>query len=65
MLLQVRMAMCSVDPRPARLERTDGPGGSYGIGEAADAFTRAAVTHGWTVPNDLRETAGQVGFPGV
>lgn len=63
-LLQVRMAMCSVDPRPARLERTDGGSrATYGIGEAVDAFTRAAAVHGWTVPNDLRETAGQVGFP--
>ncbi|KAK6084201.1 polymerase [Seiridium cupressi] len=54
-LLQVRMALCSVDPKPARLESTKGAGRDYGIGEAFDAYKRAAMTHGWQIPKDLEE----------
>jgi len=62
-LLQVRLALCSLDPRPARLQR--GPGGKvvrpkmpdYGIGEAIEAYIRAATTHGWKIPVDLRRMA--------
>ncbi len=54
-LLQVRMALCNLEPKPARLanERSD-----YGIGEALEAYRRAAMTHGWVVPPDLHITAG-------
>ena len=43
-LLQVRLAMSSTDPKPARLE----PGGvrDYQVGEAVEAFVRACHTHG-------------------
>ncbi|KAK5660918.1 hypothetical protein OQA88_12291 [Cercophora sp. LCS_1] len=58
-LLQVRLALCSQDPKPARL--LDGSGRSdYGVAEAIDAFVRAATAHGWAVPQDLRETANGV-----
>jgi ubiquitin-conjugating enzyme E2 Q len=44
-LLQVRLAMSSTDPKPARLE-----GGQlvrdYGVGEAVEAFRRACAIHG-------------------
>lgn len=54
-LLQVRMAMSSLDPKPARLEnhgRID-----YGVGEAVEAYMRACAVHGWTVPPGFREMA--------
>jgi ubiquitin-conjugating enzyme E2 Q len=58
-ILQVRMALCAVDDRPARLDRT--PRGwkltDYGIDEAVDAYLRAAQAHGWAVPSDFRDTA--------
>ncbi|KAF2749844.1 hypothetical protein M011DRAFT_465504 [Sporormia fimetaria CBS 119925] len=47
-LLQVRMALCSTDPKPARLEIHGR--GDYGVGEAVEAFVRACKMHGWTVP---------------
>jgi ubiquitin-conjugating enzyme E2 Q len=73
-LLQVRLALCSQDPRPARLVKQKpyidltGPsfrscGGSahdYGIGEAIEAYIRAASTHGWRIPDDLRQTANGI-----
>ncbi|KAK4132871.1 hypothetical protein BT67DRAFT_63295 [Trichocladium antarcticum] len=63
--LQVRMAMCSLDPKPARLDMARagagggmvGPRNDYGVGEALDAFMRAATAHGWGVPEGLRTTA--------
>jgi ubiquitin-conjugating enzyme E2 Q len=54
-LLQVRMAMSSLDPRPARLE--SGGRGEYGVGEAIDAYLRACAVHGWTAPAGFREMA--------
>ncbi|KAJ4982919.1 polymerase [Stagonosporopsis vannaccii] len=54
-LVQVRMAMTSLDPRPARLERSGRR--NYGIGEAVEAYIRACAMHGWTVPADFKETA--------
>jgi hypothetical protein len=55
-LLQVRMAICSEDPRPAQLD--NGNRFEYGIGEAVDGYLRAATTHGWRVPqafmNEIR-----------
>ncbi|SPQ27607.1 af7102b5-66b2-4079-b283-868b21aaec68 [Thermothielavioides terrestris] len=70
--LQVRMALCSTDPQPARLDpavlqmgkarglRQAGPWMDYGIAEAIEAFIRAANAHGWTVPANLRVTANGV-----
>lgn len=54
-LLQVRMAICSVDPKPARLA----PGGpsDYYVGEAVEAYKRACNVHGWTIPPGFNETA--------
>lgn len=52
-LLQVRMAMSSLDPKPARLE--NGGRQDYGVGEAVDAYIRACAVHGWTVPPGFRE----------
>ncbi|KAI9366084.1 hypothetical protein DFJ73DRAFT_807042 [Zopfochytrium polystomum] len=47
-LLQVRMAICSLDPKPARLDhRHDVP---YSASEAISAFVRVAQAHGWEVP---------------
>jgi ubiquitin-conjugating enzyme E2 Q len=54
-LLQVRMAISSLDPKPARLENTARM--DYGVGEAVEAFTRACAMHGWTVPAGFREMA--------
>ena len=61
-LVQVRAAICSTDP-PARLQsgtsafhRTD-----YGINEAVDAYERFARTHGWQVPEDLKEMTKEDG----
>ncbi|CAK7221036.1 hypothetical protein SEUCBS140593_004436 [Sporothrix eucalyptigena] len=52
-LLQVRLALCATD-RPARLDsklfRRD-----YGIGEAFEAYKRAAATHGWQIPADMQK----------
>jgi ubiquitin-conjugating enzyme E2 Q len=59
-LLQVRLAMSNVEPRPARLE---GQGKKqynqdYSTGEAMAAFIRACAMHGWQVPKDFQEFAG-------
>ena len=43
-LLQVRLAMSSTDPKPARLE--PGAARDYQVGEAVEAFIRACHTHG-------------------
>ena len=53
-LLQVRMAMSSTEPNPARLQLSSGYGSqAYGVGEAIDAYKRACAMHGWAVPKDL------------
>lgn len=69
-LLQVRMAITSVEPKPARLE--NGGIRDYGIGEAVEAYIRACNTHGvgnpvtfpacfiltttqWKVPKDFHK----------
>jgi ubiquitin-conjugating enzyme E2 Q len=54
-LLQVRMAISSLEPKPARLE--GGGRMDYGVGEAVDAYIRACAVHGWTVPPGFREMA--------
>jgi len=57
-LMQIRMAIMSEDPRPARLEK-DQPGvnGEYHVAEAIEAFKRACRAHGWVVPEGLKEIA--------
>ncbi|KAH7036341.1 hypothetical protein B0J12DRAFT_703564 [Macrophomina phaseolina] len=47
-LMQVRLAISSTEPRPARLDLYNKY--DYGIGEAVDAYIRACQAHGWTVP---------------
>lgn len=55
-LLQVRLALSTTEPRPARLAR--GTRRDYGIGEAVAAFRRACLSHGWQVPSDLELIKG-------
>ncbi|KAJ5538026.1 hypothetical protein N7494_007505 [Penicillium frequentans] len=55
-LLQVRLALSTTEPRPARLAR--GSRRDYGIGEAVAAFKRACLSHGWRVPSDLELITG-------
>ena len=50
-LLQVRLAMMSLDPKPARLDI--GSKSDYGVGEAIEAYRRACMMHGWEVPKDF------------
>ncbi|PGG98774.1 ubiquitin-conjugating enzyme E2 Q [Blastomyces parvus] len=56
-LLQVRMAISSTDPKPARLAGeqsvSQGTVRDYGVGEAMDAYIRACRMHGWEVPKDF------------
>jgi ubiquitin-conjugating enzyme E2 Q len=54
-LVQVRMAITSLDPKPARLE--SGGRNDYGVGEAVEAYIRACAMHGWTVPTGFKEMA--------
>ncbi|KAL8801628.1 MAG: hypothetical protein Q9182_004313 [Xanthomendoza sp. 2 TL-2023] len=51
-LLQVRLAMSSTDPQPARLE--PGKVRDYEVGEAIEAYIRACHSHGWAIPPDFR-----------
>ena len=54
--MQIRMAIASTEPRPARLDHTyDRTKADYSTGEAVDAFKRACRTHGWEVPKELHE----------
>ncbi|GAA5978067.1 hypothetical protein JCM5350_007386 [Sporobolomyces pararoseus] len=55
-LLQIRMAISNLEPRPARLD----PGNwniPYSMEEAVAGFKRAAATHNWTVPAELEAIA--------
>ncbi|KAB8349507.1 hypothetical protein FH972_023533 [Carpinus fangiana] len=58
-LLQIRLGMTSVEPRPARLLGAISPSplnnGQYGVQEALAAYVRACRVHGWAVPKDLNE----------
>ncbi|KAI9801480.1 MAG: hypothetical protein M1833_002712 [Piccolia ochrophora] len=58
-LLQIRMAMSSTEPFPARLE--DGPVSDYGIAEAVEAFVRSCRMHGWQVPKDVFQMGAEMG----
>lgn len=60
-LLQVRMAISSTDPKPARLEsQKRGKPHDYGTGEAIEAFKRACNTHGWKIPPEF-DNFGETG----
>lgn len=59
-LVQVRAAISSTEPAPARLE--NGPVRDYGRGEAVEAYLRACQMHGWSVPPDFMKNYG--GGPG-
>jgi ubiquitin-conjugating enzyme E2 Q len=54
-LLQIRMAISNLEPRPARLEHIGAQQVDYGIGEAINAYVRACQAHGWEVPAGLME----------
>lgn len=56
-LLQVRMAVSSREPKPAQLEGRGAGDRGYGVGEAIDAYVRACNVHGWKVPQGFREMA--------
>ena len=53
--IQVRLGLCDSE-RPARLETPRGGGSpqDYGIFEAVGAYKRAAASHGWSIPDDLK-----------
>lgn len=63
-LLSIRLALCSMDPKPARLAitgRWNGSssvrGGDYSVQEAVAAYTRACRAHGWEVPKNFEAMA--------
>ncbi|OCH92005.1 hypothetical protein OBBRIDRAFT_791754 [Obba rivulosa] len=54
-LLQIKLAISNIDPRPARLAPNwDTP---YHIGEALEGYRRAAQSHGWKIPEGLDKLA--------
>ncbi|GAA5835600.1 hypothetical protein JCM3766R1_006458 [Sporobolomyces carnicolor] len=55
-LLQIRMAMSNLEPRPARLDPSSW-NAAYSMDEAVAGFKRAAQTHGWKVPDELEAIA--------
>jgi len=56
-LLQVRLAIASTEPMPARLEQIKSKSQtSYGVGEAIEAYKRACRGHGWEIPKDFDAT---------
>jgi ubiquitin-conjugating enzyme E2 Q len=58
-LLQVRMAIMNLEPKPARLEsRNKAAQRDYGTHEAMDAYVRACRAHGWEIPKDFQDFAG-------
>ncbi|PLB54186.1 hypothetical protein P170DRAFT_431815 [Aspergillus steynii IBT 23096] len=54
-LLQVRMAITSTDPQPARLDMHRR--GDYSVGEAVEAYVRVCKAHNWQVPADLQRVS--------
>jgi ubiquitin-conjugating enzyme E2 Q len=59
-LLQVRLALSSTEPVPARLQQSQkkgkaGGGGivEYSVAEAVEAYMRASRAHGWEIPKDF------------
>lgn len=64
-LLQVRLAIMNLEPKPARLEtQAKQQQRDYSTGEAMEAYIRACRTHGWQVPKDFQEFASGSGVPG-
>lgn len=60
--MSIKMAMSSLDPRPARLQDVKAKATTridYFPSEAIEAFQRAADRHGWQVPQDMKENAAQ------
>lgn len=53
--MQIRMAIMSQDPRPARLlaSTIKNAGEEYGVSEAIEAFKRVSRAHGWVIPEGL------------
>ncbi|KAG8417714.1 hypothetical protein J3458_005198 [Metarhizium acridum] len=60
--LQIRLGLCDIE-RPARLDTWQRGDNDYGIAEAVAAYIRAAVNHGWDVPEDLENTHAEWGMP--
>ncbi|GAM39675.1 hypothetical protein TCE0_034r11413 [Talaromyces pinophilus] len=63
-LLSIRLALCSMDPKPARLAMSRSwlgsssvRGGDYSVQEAVAAYIRACRAHGWEVPKDFEAMA--------
>ncbi|CAG8500183.1 4736_t:CDS:10, partial [Acaulospora morrowiae] len=56
-LLQVRMALSSLDPKPARLDRNWNC--EYSASEAIDSYIRVANQHGWGVPSQWTKLFGR------
>ncbi|KAH9934607.1 hypothetical protein B0H21DRAFT_759509 [Amylocystis lapponica] len=54
-LLQIRMAISNLEPRPARLAHNWNL--AYHMAEALDGYKRAAATHGWKIPQGLDRLA--------
>ncbi|KAJ5668059.1 uncharacterized protein N7477_006629 [Penicillium maclennaniae] len=52
LLLQIRLAITSMDPRPARLSQRR-KFQDYTVSEAVESYKRACNMHGWKVPQDL------------
>lgn len=51
-LLQIKLAISNLDPRPARLaHQWSSP---YSMHEAIDGYKRAAAVHGWQIPATLQ-----------
>ncbi|KAI0738313.1 hypothetical protein C8Q80DRAFT_1275827 [Daedaleopsis nitida] len=54
-LLQIKLAISNLDPRPARLAQAwDMP---YGMQEALEGYKRAANVHGWKIPRNVDKIA--------
>ncbi|KAH8695422.1 hypothetical protein BGW36DRAFT_382663 [Talaromyces proteolyticus] len=61
-LLSIRFALCSTEPKPARLlsGQSGGQKGrifEYPIQDAISAYVRACTAHGWEVPKDFSTLA--------
>ncbi|TFK43105.1 hypothetical protein BDQ12DRAFT_165045 [Crucibulum laeve] len=50
-IMQIKLAISNLEPRPARLARDWQR--SYSIGEALEGYKRAAATHGWQLPKGI------------
>ncbi|KAI0350812.1 hypothetical protein OH77DRAFT_1570284 [Trametes cingulata] len=54
-LLQIKLAISHLDPRPARLAHNWST--AYGMYEALEGYKRAANSHGWKIPQGLDKLA--------